>query len=89
MPFLFSGGVLGWVFMLRAKAIGRLYAVDLACSSGAVMAFLLLLWPLGGDWFVWLCTAVALAGFLVFSQKGSRVDGDGACWRSVCSLCSR
>ena len=69
MPFLFSGGVLGWVFMLRAKAIGRLYAVDLACSSGAVMAFLLLLWPLGGDWFVWLCTAVALAGFLVFSHK--------------------
>jgi hypothetical protein len=49
LPFLFSGGVLGWVFMLRAKWIGRLYAVDLACSSGAVMAFLLLLWPLGAQ----------------------------------------
>jgi spermidine synthase len=69
IPFLCSGAVLGWVFMLRAKSIGRLYAVDLACSSGAVMAFLLLLWPMGGDWFVWLCSGVAFIGFLVFSQK--------------------
>ena len=69
LPFLFSGGVLGWIFMLRAKSIGKLYAVDLACSSGAVMAFLLLLWPLGGDYFVWLCTGVAFTGFMVFSHK--------------------
>ena len=54
--------------MIRARAIGRLYAVDLASSSGAVIAFLLLLWPLGGDWFVWLCAGLALAGFLVFSH---------------------
>jgi SAM-dependent methyltransferase len=67
VPFFCSGGVLGWIFMLRAKAIGRLYAIDLACSSGAVMAFLLLLWPLGGDWFVWLCTGLACAGFLIYS----------------------
>jgi hypothetical protein len=57
MPFLFSGGVLGWVFMIRAKSIDRLYAVDLASSSGAVIAFLLLLWPLGG---VGLCGLAAL-----------------------------
>ena len=69
LPFLFSGGVLGWVFMLRAKSIGRLYATDLACSSGAVMAFLLLLWPIGGDWFVWACAGIACIGFLVFSDK--------------------
>jgi spermidine synthase len=69
IPFLCSGGVLGWIFMLHAKSIGRLYAADLACSSGAVMAFLLLLWPIGGDWFVWLCSGVAFAGFLVFSRK--------------------
>ncbi|MGB6689812.1 MAG: hypothetical protein WBE76_18405 [Terracidiphilus sp.] len=69
VPFLCSGGVLGWIFMLRAKSIGRLYAIDLACSSGAVMAFLLLLWPIGGDWFVWLCGAVAFIGFLAFSQR--------------------
>jgi spermidine synthase len=69
IPFLCSGGVLGWIFMLRAKSIGRLYAIDLACSSGAVMAFLLLLWPIGGDWFVWACSGVAFAGFLVFSRK--------------------
>src|ERR1700689_3352260 len=25
MPFVFSGAVLGWVFMIRAKSIGRLY----------------------------------------------------------------
>jgi hypothetical protein len=68
IPFLFSGGVLGWVFMAHAKSINRMYAVDLACSSGAVVAFLLLLWPLGGDWFLWLCSGVALAGFLVFSR---------------------
>ncbi|MBV9083490.1 MAG: hypothetical protein JOZ62_12490, partial [Acidobacteriaceae bacterium] len=69
MPFLFAGGVLGWVFMLRAKSIGRLYAIDLACSSAAVMAFLLLLWPLGGDVFVWMCTGLALIGFYAFSHK--------------------
>jgi spermidine synthase len=69
IPFLCSGAVLGWVFMLRAKSIGRLYAVDLACSSGAVMAFLLLLWPIGADWFIWMCTGLALIGFLAFSQK--------------------
>jgi spermidine synthase len=69
IPFLCSGGVLGWIFMLRGKSIGRLYAVDLACSSGAVMAFLLLLWPIGGDWFVWMCSGVAMVGFLVFSRK--------------------
>jgi hypothetical protein len=69
VPFLCSGGVLGWIFMLRAKSIGRLYAIDLACSSGAVMAFLLLLWPLGGPWFVWLCSGVGCAGFLAFSYK--------------------
>lgn len=68
IPFLCSGAVLGWVFMRRAKSIGRLYAVDLACSSGAVMAFLLLLWPVGGDWFIWLCSGVALAGFWIFSS---------------------
>src|ERR1700722_10758846 len=83
MPFLFSGGVLGWVFMIRAKSIGRLYAIDLACSSGAVMAFLLLLWPLGADWFVWLSSGVAFAGFLVFSH---RVLGIG--WRlGVAAIC--
>ncbi len=69
MPFVFSGAVLGWVFMIRAKSISRLYAIDLACSSGAVVAFLLLLWPLGGAWFVWLCSGIALVGFLAFSQK--------------------
>lgn len=69
IPFLCSGSVLGWIFMLQARSIGRLYAVDLACSSGAVMAFLLLLWPIGGDWFVWLCSGVACFGFLVFSRK--------------------
>jgi SAM-dependent methyltransferase len=83
MPFLFSGGVLGWVFMIRAKSIGRLYSIDLACSSGAVMAFLLLLWPLGADWFVWLSSGVAFVGFLVFSH---RVLGIG--WRlSVAAIC--
>src|SRR5579871_6103825 len=69
VPFLFSGAVLGWVFMLRAKSIGRLYATDLACSSGAVMAFLLLLWPIGGDWFVWACSGVAFTGFMAFGHK--------------------
>jgi spermidine synthase len=69
IPFLFSGGVLGWVFMIRAKSIDRLYAIDLASSGGTVMAFLLLLWPLGGDWFVWLCSAFAFVGFIVFSHK--------------------
>jgi spermidine synthase len=69
MPFVFSGAVLGWVFMIRAKSIGRLYAIDLACSSGAVVAFLLLLWPLGGGRFVELCGGIALLGFLVFSHK--------------------
>lgn len=69
IPFLFSGAVLGWLFMIRARSINRLYAVDLACSSGAVMAFLLFLWPLGGDGFVWLCSGVVLLGFLVFSRK--------------------
>jgi spermidine synthase len=78
IPFLFAGGVLGWIFMLRAKSIGRLYAIDLACSSGAVMAFLLLLWPLGGSLFVWMCAALALTGFLVFS--GKRMDNG---WRTV------
>jgi spermidine synthase len=68
-PFLFSGGVVGWVFMLGARSIGRLYATDLACSSGAVIAFLLLLWPLGADWFVWICTGIALIGFITFSHK--------------------
>ena len=68
IPFLFSGAVLGWIFMLRAQGISRLYAVDLATSSGAVVAFLLLLWPIGGDWFVWLCTGLALIGFLAFSH---------------------
>jgi hypothetical protein len=68
IPFLFSGGVLGWVFMANAKSINRMYAIDLACSSGAVVAFLLLLWPLGGGWFLWLCSGVALAGFLGFSR---------------------
>jgi len=86
MPFVFSGAVLGWIFMIRAKAINRLYAIDLACSSGAVMAFLLLLWPLGGAWFVWLCCGVALLGFLAFSQK---VLGIG--WRigtvAICLIC--
>ena len=69
MPFVLSGAVLGWVFMIRAKSIGRLYAIDLACSSGAVVAFLLLLWPLGGGRFVELCGTIALLGFLVFSHK--------------------
>jgi hypothetical protein len=83
LPFLFSGGVLGWIFMLRAKSIGRLYAVDLACSSAAVMAFLLFLWPLGGDAFVWLCTGIALIGFLGFADK---VLGIG--WRmAVLAIC--
>jgi hypothetical protein len=69
VPFLCSGAVLGWIFMLRAKSIGRLYAIDLACASAAVMAFLLLLWPLGGQWFVWLCSGLGCAGFLAFSYK--------------------
>lgn len=69
LPFLFSGAVLGWTFMLRARGIGRLYAVDLASSSGVVVAFLLLLWPIGGDWFVWPCAGLALVGFLVFSRS--------------------
>ena len=69
LPFLFSGAVLGWTFMLRARGIGRLYAVDLGSSSGAVVAFLLLLWPIGGDWFVWLCAGLALVGFLAFSRN--------------------
>ena len=69
IPFLFSGAVLGWVFMIRATRIGRLYAADLASSSGAVMAFLLLLWPLGADWFVWSCAGLAFAGFLAFSHN--------------------
>ena len=69
IPFLFSGAVLGWVFMICAHGIGRLYAIDLASSSAAVMAFLLLLWPLGADWFVWLCAGLALIGFLLFSQQ--------------------
>lgn len=55
--------------MIRARSIGRLYAVDLASSSGAVMAFLLLLWPLGADWFVWLCAGLAFVGFLAFSHN--------------------
>ncbi len=83
LPFLFSGGVLGWVFMIRARSINRLYAIDLACSSGAVIAFLLLLWPLGGDWFVWLCAGVALVGFLSFSNT---VLGTGWRW-AVVAIC--
>ena len=69
--------------MIRAKSIGRLYAIDLACSSGAVMAFLLFLWPLGADWFIWLSSGVAFAGFLIFSH---RVLGIG--WRlGVAAVC--
>jgi hypothetical protein len=83
IPFLFSGAVLGWTFMVRAQSIGRLYALDLACSSGAVMAFLLLLWPLGGDWFLWLSTGLGLAGFLAFSYRHL-----GRVWQiSVTAIC--
>ncbi|HEX4277251.1 MAG TPA: hypothetical protein VHZ74_17965 [Bryobacteraceae bacterium] len=86
-PFLFAGGVLGWIFMRRAKSIGRLYATDLACSSGAVMAFLLLLWPLGGDLFVWMCTGLALIGFLAFSPK-LLDNGSRALVAAICILCA-
>lgn len=67
IPFLFSGAILGWMFTLHAKAINRLYAIDLACSSAAIAAFALLLWPLGGEWFIWLCCSLILISLFVYS----------------------
>ena len=69
IPFIFSGSILGWVFTIHAKSINRLYGVDLACSSLAVLAFVLLLWPLGADWFIWLCCGLVLVGFLFYSHN--------------------
>lgn len=69
IPFLFSGAILGWVFMMHAESIHRLYCVDLVCSSAAVIAFVLLLWPLGGDWFIFFCSGIVLIGFVFYSQK--------------------
>ena len=76
VPFLCAGAILGWIFTTRASRINGLYAVDLVCSSAAILGFLLMLWPLGGDYFLWLCSGVALIGFLAFSHdvvdRGSR-----------------
>lgn len=69
IPFLFSGAILAWIFMIHAKAIHRLYAIDLICSSAAVIGFILFLWPLGGDWFVFCCSGMTLIGFICYSQQ--------------------
>ena len=69
IPFLFAGAILGWVFMLHAKSINRLYCIDLVCSSIAVLFFVLLLWPLGGSGVVWSCSGLVLIGFLFFSHN--------------------
>ncbi|MES2217101.1 MAG: hypothetical protein V4501_01685 [Pseudomonadota bacterium] len=69
IPFLCSGAVLGWIFMLQAKNINRLYFVDLVLSSGAVLAFVLLLQPLGAEWFIWLCSTTILVGLLTYSYQ--------------------
>jgi spermidine synthase len=67
-PFLFSGALLGLIFMLHAASINRLYFCDLVSSGAAVVAFVALLGPLSGDWFLWLISGVIGLGFLVYSR---------------------
>lgn len=80
IPFLFSGAILGWVFMIHAESIHRLYCVDLVCSSAAVVAFVFLLWPLGGDWFIFFCGGIVLIGFVFYSQN---ILSKGIIWSIV------
>lgn len=65
VPFLCGGTALGLLFMSHGRNIFRLYCADLVASAGAVLAFGLLLRPLGADGFIWLSSGLALTAFLV------------------------
>jgi len=66
-PFMFAGATLGLMFMRNSQRMYTLYFADLVASAISALVFVLLLGPLGGSGFIWLCTAVAFAGFLILS----------------------
>jgi hypothetical protein len=74
-PFMLAGAALGILFMRNSRRMYSLYFADLAASAISALAFILLLRPLSGPGFIWLCTAVALAGFVLlsWSVKSKRV----------------
>jgi spermidine synthase len=70
IPFLFSGGALSLIFMSHGKDIFGLYFLDLVASALVIVLFGLLLWPVGGPNFVWICAAVSLSAFLLQLPRG-------------------
>ena len=66
-PFMLAGATLGLLFMRNSARMYAIYFADLVASALSAMAFVFLLRPLGGGNFIWLCTAVALLGFLIQS----------------------
>lgn len=68
IPFVFAGGALSLIFMGYGKRIFALYFADLCASAVAAILFSLLLWPLGGANFAWLCAAAAFAAFVIMAR---------------------
>ncbi len=69
IPFLFAGGALSLIFMGHGKRIFALYFADLCASAVAAILFSLLLRPLGGANFAWLCAAAAWAAFVLLARS--------------------
>jgi spermidine synthase len=65
VPFLFAGSSIGLLFMANGARIHTLYMVDLVLSAAFVLAFCLLLEPLGAAGFAWACIGTALAASLL------------------------
>ncbi len=70
VPFMFAGAALSLIFMGHGKSIFGLYFADLCASAIAAVLFSVLLWPLGGYNFAWLCAA---AGVIAFALRAPGV----------------
>jgi hypothetical protein len=67
LPFIFSGCTLGLIFMTHGRDIYRLYFFDLMASALGALFFTFLLRPFGANVLIWLLSAVALSGFIVYA----------------------
>ncbi len=69
VPFLFSGMVLGVIFMSGGRNIYRLYFFDLAASALGVLGFTLLLRPLGADLLIWVLAGIVAVSHVIYGWR--------------------
>lgn len=66
VPFVFSGAVLGLIFMTQSRRVHALYGADLAASALVVILFGLAFQHLGANGFILACALAALLAYLLF-----------------------